>query len=156
MRGRKPTPTKLRLVKGNPGRRPLPAGEPTPRPATPTRPAWLSPEAKREWTRVAGELAALGILSQLDRATLAMYCQAWSDYCDLSKALQKEGWTVATDKSVKRHPAAASLREAHERVRSAAAELGMTPAARVRLAYPRDYDGLDPLEALEQRRTRAK
>lgn len=153
MRGRKPTPTALRLIQGNPGRRPLPSGEPRPKAKVPSRPKWLEPEARREWTRVCRELAALGILSILDRAMLALYCVAWGDYVELVALIKKEGWTVGTGEGgVKRHPAASSLREAHDRVRSAASELGLTPAARVRLAYPKDHGFRDPLEDLERRR----
>ena len=35
MAGRRPTPTKLKLIKGNPGKRALPKDEPTPDPVIP-------------------------------------------------------------------------------------------------------------------------
>jgi phage terminase small subunit len=68
MRGRKPTPTALKLVAGNPGKRPLNRHEPKPVTAIPTCPAHLMPTAKTEWKRLARYLHDLGVISELDRA----------------------------------------------------------------------------------------
>ena len=46
-RGRKPKPTALKLLEGNPGKRPLNDREPVPPRAALKCPAWLLPEAKR-------------------------------------------------------------------------------------------------------------
>ncbi len=78
MRGRRPIPTSMKLVTGNPGHRPLNAREPKPANSLPTCPAHLSPTAKAEWKRLAGEMHRLGIVSQLDRVALAAYCQAYT------------------------------------------------------------------------------
>lgn len=151
-RGRKPQPTALRLVKGNPGRRPLPENEPRPDPGVPEKPHWLSGEASAEWDRIVPELQSLGLLAQVHRAVLVTYCTAWADYVDLYHAVQETGWTVPTgDGGFKRNPNAASLRDAHERLRSAASEFGMTPSALVRLTNPGGPID-DPLEQLEKRR----
>ena len=45
-RGRKPKPTALKVLEGNPGKRPLNDREPVPPKATLKCPAWLLPEAK--------------------------------------------------------------------------------------------------------------
>lgn len=151
-RGRKPQPTALRLVKGNPGRRPLPANEPKPQPGIPEKPDWLKGEAAAEWDRVVPELEALGLLAGVHRAVLVTYCTAWADYVELYEAVQEIGWTVPTGEGgFKRNPNAASLRDAHERLRSAASEFGMTPSALVRLATPGGPVD-DPLDELEKRR----
>ena len=75
MRGRKPKPTRLKLIEGNPGRRPIRGDEPQPPASQPTCPAHLSPTAKAEWKRLAQSLNAIGLLTQVDRAALAAYCQ---------------------------------------------------------------------------------
>lgn len=155
MKGRKPTPTKLRLIKGNPGKRPLPVDEPTPDPAIPEKPDCLDAEASKEWDRIAPELERLGLLTQLDRAILTKYCQAWSAVVALEREIAESGWWVPTgDGGRKRNPAAASLNEAYKRLFAAATEFGGTPAARVRLATPNGGSELDPLEELMQRRRR--
>ncbi len=49
--GRKPTPTRLKLLRNNPGKRPLNPDEPQPEATLPEPPAHLSDEAKCEWQR---------------------------------------------------------------------------------------------------------
>ena len=51
-RGRKPKPTALKALEGNPGKRPLNEHEPVPPKATLRCPAWLEAEAKKEWKRL--------------------------------------------------------------------------------------------------------
>ena len=52
-RGRKPKPTALKVLEGNPGKRPLNLFEPTPEDKMPECPDWLEDEAKAEWDRLA-------------------------------------------------------------------------------------------------------
>ena len=58
-----PKPTHLKVLDGNPGRRPLNPGEPRPQVKVPTCPQHLSPTAKHEWKRLAHQLHVLGILT---------------------------------------------------------------------------------------------
>ncbi len=46
-RGRKPKPTALKVLEGNPGKRPLNLNEPKPEKKAPKCPSWLEPEAKK-------------------------------------------------------------------------------------------------------------
>lgn len=82
MRGRRPKPTRLKVLTGNPGKRPLNTDEPKPEVATPECPAELGPVARREWDRLACELTALRILTNLDRAALAAYCGAYAMWAE--------------------------------------------------------------------------
>ena len=63
--GPPPTPTNLKLLRGNPGKRKLNANEPDPAPAIPPCPSHLDKVAKKEWRRISKELLALGIISRL-------------------------------------------------------------------------------------------
>ena len=65
-RGRKPKPTALKLLEGNPGKRPINEHEPIPPKGTVKCPTWLEPEAKKEWKRLAPSLEAMGVLTQAD------------------------------------------------------------------------------------------
>jgi P27 family predicted phage terminase small subunit len=78
MRGRKPIPTTLKLIRGNPGHRPPPAGEPKPMATIPKCPRHLNKEARAEWRRMAKVLDELGILTIIDKAVFVSYCQAWA------------------------------------------------------------------------------
>jgi P27 family predicted phage terminase small subunit len=44
----------------------------------PSCPKHLWTEAKKEWRRISAELVRYGLISKLDRAALALYCQAWA------------------------------------------------------------------------------
>ena len=77
-RGRKPKPTAVKVLEGNPGKRGLNAGEPKPEKKAPRCPAWLEAEAKKEWKRMAKQMERLGILTEIDMAAFAGYCQAYA------------------------------------------------------------------------------
>ena len=55
-RGRKPTPTAIKELEGNPGKRKLNDKEPRPEKKAPSCPKWLEPEAKKEWRRLAKKI----------------------------------------------------------------------------------------------------
>lgn len=90
MRGRRSKPVELKVLEGNPGHRPLGlANHPAPRAAVPTCPKWLVGEARREWQRLAPQLMSVGLLTELDRGTLALVCAAWGRYVSAEIALTK-------------------------------------------------------------------
>ena len=80
MAGRKPKPTSLKVLEGNPGKRQLNPNEPKLDASVPKCPAWLSKEAKREWKRLVPFLEQAGLLTQVDRAAFAGYCQSYADW----------------------------------------------------------------------------
>src|SRR5262245_47313643 len=84
------TPTHLRLLRGNPGKRSI---KPEPEPAVPDEPpdppAFLSEDAVNEWWRVAPELHALGLLTALDIGPLGAYCQAYAHWMMAERVLAK-------------------------------------------------------------------
>ena len=88
MKGRKPKPTHLKLVTGNPGRRRVKIG-PEPTAVAPLPPPELADDALTEWHRVAAELEPLGLLTVVDRAVLAAYCQAYGRWALAEQALAK-------------------------------------------------------------------
>lgn len=65
-RGRKPKPTALKELEGNPGRRPLNGAEPKPERKAPRCPSWLEEEAKKEWRRMGRILEQMGLLTEMD------------------------------------------------------------------------------------------
>ena len=77
MKGPKPTPTRLKVLRGNPGQRPLPGREPQVPAVVPDPPTWLEGEALTKWHEVSTNMAGLGILTRLDRDVLTVYCETW-------------------------------------------------------------------------------
>ena len=135
MRGRKPTPTRVKLLRGNPGHRPLNEGEPQPTPLAPACPPELSPAAKDEWNRIIAELVELGLMTRLDRAALAAYCQAYAMWSDAIQAVQKFGPLVKSPNGYPQvSPYLAIANKQAEIMIRIASEFGFTPASRSRIA----------------------
>lgn len=135
MRGRKPKPTALKLVEGNPGRRPINGREPKPPSTRPTCPAHLSPTAKAEWKRVAGALNRIGLLTQIDRTVLATYCQAYGRWVEAERRLAETPPLLKTPAGyVQVSPWVTISNKQVELMTRLMAELGLTPSARSRLA----------------------
>lgn len=134
--GRRPRPTRLKVIEGNPGKRKA-RSEPKPAPVRPSRPEWLSVEAKREWSRIIGELERLGLMTVVDRAALAGYCENWARAVAAETLLKKKGTTFMTPNGYpQQRPEVAIANRAWQQVRSFASEFGLTPAARSRLEVP--------------------
>ena len=87
--GPPPKPTHLKLLTGNPGRRPINQKEPMPKAVVPAPPDWLSAEAKAEWDNNIDELYACGLVTLLDRIPLAVYCQMVGRWERAERALTK-------------------------------------------------------------------
>lgn len=138
-RGPKKEPTNLKLVKGNPGKRPLNKKEPKPKISLPSAPDHLCFSAKHEWKRVAKALYDLGLLSELDRAALAAYCNAYGRWVAAEKKLKaaaKEdpeygGLLIETSNgNLIQNPLVGIANTARKEMARLAGEFGMTPSAR--------------------------
>lgn len=75
MAGRKPKPTAVKKLEGNPGKRKLNSKEPVPAKGMPTCPDWLMPEAKKEWERPAELMNQMGVLTEVDTAAFVEICK---------------------------------------------------------------------------------
>ena len=144
MPGPAPKPTALKVLEGNPGKRPLNDREPHPDAGEPTRPEWLLPEAKREWSRVVPDLLRLGLLAKVDRAALAQYCQWWGRYVEAERILDVKGLVFETETGyLMPRPEVAIAQKASDRCRQFASEFGLTPARRSSMHVPQREDKED-------------
>jgi P27 family predicted phage terminase small subunit len=134
MKGRKPKPTAVKALQGNPGRRPLNKAEPKVDGAT-TAPRWLDKVGKQEWRRLAPKLQRLGLLTPADRALFAAYCRAYSRLVHADRFLRRqESLVYATPSgSIKPWPQEAIANQAVETMRKIATEFGFTPSSRSRI-----------------------
>ena len=139
MRGRRPKPRRLKVLTGNPGKRPLNPDEPRPQPATPECPVELGPVARQEWDRMVGELAPLRMLTHLDRAALAAYCGAYALWAEATEAIQKYGSMVKSPSGYPiQSPYVSIANRQTEIMMRIASEFGLTPASRSRISAPGD------------------
>lgn len=82
-------PTVLKLLEGNPGKRALNLADGVnPRIEVPPAPRHLGKEAAKEWKRITPHLEELGLISAIDRAALALYCQAYGRLAELEEAFK--------------------------------------------------------------------
>lgn len=145
MAGRKPKPTALKQLNGNPGKRPLNRKEPK-FSGTPTCPKHLDKAARAEWKRVSDELSATGLLTTVDRAALAAYCAAWSRWVDAETNIQKFGTVIKSPKSgfPIQNPYVGIANTALDQMRKFAVEFGMTPSSRSRISVTDGPTSGDP------------
>ena len=154
--GRKPKPTALKLLEGNAGKRALNEHEPKPRSRLPRAPQHLSDEGKKEWRRAGSFLLQLGLVSDLDRAAFAAYCQAWGRWVEAEEALRNYGVMLKSPNGFPtQSPYLAVANRAMEQMRSLLSEFGMSPASRTRVAGLPAAAEEDEFEAL-LRRTQTK
>jgi P27 family predicted phage terminase small subunit len=144
MRGRKPKPTALKLVQGNPGRRPLNASEPMPEPSLPPCPTHLSPAARREYGRLGRQLVNQGVMTALDRNALALYCEAWARHVDAEEHIATYGAVIMGAKGLVLSPYIRISSQCVEQLTKLQSEFGLTPTSRSRVhAAPKET--VDPL-----------
>jgi P27 family predicted phage terminase small subunit len=142
MAGRKPKPTQLKLLEGNPGKRPLPQNEPKPAPIAPDCPEWLCDDAKAEWARICPQLERLGLLTQVDMAAMVGYCESWAQYKKCLEFLHKHGEVYPIkneDGSIKylqQVPQVSIANKALGNIRAAASQIGLSPSDRGRIQVP--------------------
>lgn len=157
-RGPKPLPANVHLLRGNPSKKSLAdlVDELQPEVEIPNCPPHLLPEARKEWKRITPQLERYGLISQIDRAALSLYCQAWARWVWAEKQLQRataaaarkqeeaeakgevytggDGYTVATPNgNMTYSPHWVIANKAMEQVNKYLASFGMDPASRGRV-----------------------
>jgi len=127
--------------------------EANPEPSIPECPEELSDEAKKEWERVSAELLPMGLLSRIDRAALAGYCQAWATWIEAQASLREYGVIIRSPSGFPMlSPYLSVANKAFEQMRMMLAEFGMSPSSRTRVhAVPPPRED-NALETLRQRR----
>ena len=152
MAGRRPKPTVLKLVEGNPGKRKISKTEPKPKRMVPSCPAHLSDIGKVAWGRLSVLLDRMGVLTEADTEALERLCDCYSDILICRESLKSDGWTYKTldaqgNTLIKGNPAASQLRAADSQFKSYLVEFGLTPAARSKVHATTDDDKkADPLQ----------
>lgn len=153
--GQNATPVELRILQGNPAKRPIPK---TPRPPTqtPVEPSWdrlvpgdfedvirVRETASEEWNRIVPVLDRLGLLTALEAPLLADYAICWGRLVQCERALAEDGLLVEVtmlDKdgrpvrtSIARNPLSVTVKEYRSQLRAYAMEFGLGPASRSRI-----------------------
>ena len=160
MPGPRPTPTHLKVLRGNPGHQRLNRNEPEPQVPTevPEPPPFLEGYGCDEWYRIGTELHRLQLLTMADINPLAAYCMAYHRWRTAEESLaemaKSDALTSAllirrTSGDAAENPLAKIARKAAADMVRYAGEFGMSPAARARISAgvwheppPGKFDGL--------------
>lgn len=133
-RGRKPLPANVHVLQGNRSRLSSAAlrDDVSPTCEIPACPRELTDDARKEWKRITAELEKVGLITQLDRAALAVYCQAYGDWLHARRMLGSgEDYVETTPSGYRQMGVWVQLaNRAAEQMRQFASEFGMTPSAR--------------------------
>jgi len=156
-KGRKPTPSHLRLVQGNPGKRPINDAEPKSRRERPSAPSHISDLAREVWGQAVLILDEMGILTRADTFAIEMLCEAMADHRSAGQTIKacaiqhREAVAIGNDTDFsadgryyrtinqaggvmwRSHPAVALRSDADRRIRAWCAEFGLSPSARTRI-----------------------
>ena len=142
MRGRKPVPTVLKIARGNPGQRRLPADEPQPSTEIDLAvPAILAddPDARAEWERTAPMLHRLGLLSEADGDALILYCATFARWKQAETQLRRYGLLITAKGNPYPmiSPYLSISNKAQAQCRLLLMEFGCTPTSRSRVHLPK-------------------
>jgi P27 family predicted phage terminase small subunit len=149
VKGRKPKPTNLHILNGNPSKKTLNTNEPKPAPIAPKCPAWLNAEGKRHWKYIAPKLERLGLLTEIDGAALACACNEFGEYIQLRRIIKAKGSrTFMTETGYEAAiPEISIANKALTNYKAFLVEFGMTPSSRSRIGIKSD-DKHDDMENL--------
>lgn len=145
-RGRKPKPTALKKMAGNPGRRPLNEKEPDFKELTNIDPPeWLLPLADDMWKRVVPELLREKIIKITDLHLVESFCNSYAiwrmallDVANFKIIMQNASGGPT------KNPALTALNEANNQMMKTGAALGLSPADRTRLMGDKPIDDSNP------------
>lgn len=95
-------------------------------------------------------LEPLGLLSELDRAALAVYCEAWGRWVEAEEALRKFGVIIKGPGGLPTpNPYLRVANHAMDQLRGLLAEFGLSPSSRTRLRAPEEPLSPEERELLE-------
>jgi P27 family predicted phage terminase small subunit len=101
-------------------------------------PTWLKGEGRKEWDRIAGDLEALGLLTNVDVGTLAICCDAYGKYVTATRKIKAnellvEHQNAASKKNQVTNPLIQIAAKYADMYKKYMAEFGLSPVARARL-----------------------
>lgn len=137
--GRKPKPTNLKVLQGNPGKRSLKKKEFRPPAEAPPCPPGLSDEARQIWAEQVFDLERFGILSRLDGTTLEAFVNNLAMMRKMQRFIDENGVTYESHTkngfSIRKRPEMAILNECQRNHARFVSEFGLSPASRARIPH---------------------
>lgn len=154
--GRKPIPTSLKILRGNPGKKPLPKGEPQPPTDNIAPPDYLGEVARKKWDELLPLLQATRVMTRADIEALARLCDTYEWWLATREKLRKEGdsYPILNDKGevkyISQRPEVAIAHKLAAQMHTLEADFGLNPASRTKLGVNPAALRNDPPDALQE------
>lgn len=141
MPGPPPKPAALKVIQGNPGRRPIDKNELAVPVHAPECPAHLIAEAKAEWERIIPQLLRFRLIAELDTASLSLYCQAYGRWQQAEKSIADMAAKTSGDGMLIKAPSGYPIQNPYLAIANRAMEdcnkylqaFGLSPSARAKV-----------------------
>jgi len=154
--GTKTKTTVLKILEKEKNKDRINLNEPKIAVAVPDCPAHLNTYAKKEWKRITPILERMGLITHIDMAALAGYCQAYGRWIDAEKNIKKlqkrdgkDAMLINTPKGyVMINPYISVANKSMELMYKFMVEFGLTPSSRTRISVKSNEDNYDDFEKL--------
>lgn len=134
-KGRPKKPDGLKLLEGNPGKRPLNGAAPIPE-GTIQRPPYVTGYAAEVWNQIVNSMPP-ALYTSADSIVLASFCVATAQWRQATEEISKDGVTVVTTQGdLKPHPALQAQSKALTTMALLGGKLGLDPSSRASLKMP--------------------
>ena len=106
--------------------------------------------SKKEWRRLAKQMEQIGILTEVDMAAFAGYCQAYARWKEAEEFITQHGSIVKTPSGYWQQVPQVSIAQTYLKIMNRFAEqFGLTPSSRSRIiAEDNSNSTVDEMEAL--------
>lgn len=141
-RGPAPTPTALRLVRGETRPSRVNRNEPKPPLAEPVEvPEYLDADAQKVWQRLAPSLKARGVLTPWDVDLFGAYCTAVVHHRRAVRLVNETAVALKSEAGVVKHPAMQIVRDQAQLMTTIGSRFGLTPSDRSSISLePEEHD----------------
>lgn len=134
MAGRRPTPTDLKVITGNPGKRPLNKKEPKAKEGYPAIPKHFNKQTKEVFLWVCDMVNDMGLLTITDGIAIGQLAKCYIEILECDKIIEKYGQiqevlSTQGELVLKSNPAVAQRADADRRLKGWMIEYGLTKAS---------------------------
>ncbi len=160
--GRPPKPRALKKLQGTFRAQRDNKAAPAPPDKRIVKPRWLSPLGTAAWRRWAPMLEEMGILTAADLDALAITCEAYAEFVELTQFLRENQRTFAvvsakatrsrqSSQRMYPRPEVAMAQNAWRRAYLGLSDFGLNPSTRSRLVVEPAKDDVDPFSIFDGR-----
>lgn len=148
-RGPAPEPSAIRLIKGNPSKKPINRAEPRPDAVIPDCPGHLDKRAKQEWATLCPILSRMRVLTEADYMALANLCQEWSTMVQCQMQINEVGMLVEGPSGQPiQNPLMRTVKDCMANITLLGREFGLTPSSRGRISVEPEVQKKNAFAAL--------